>query len=207
LLNRIRKSIQPVTDGIALRFASSGLSPNTLTLMGFLAAAVAGIMYALYEYVDNSSYLYAGIILLISGFFDIVDGSLARVTNRVSKMGAFLDSTFDRVSEAVLFIGIMASGVVHPLLVVTALTLSFLVSYTRARGESIGINLQGIGIGERAERLLVLALFSIIAGIIDIQLVQYGIIIVALLAGVTFIHRLISIFSAVDRHSSSPPQP
>ncbi len=206
MLNRIRKSIQPVTDGIALRFASSGLSPNAFTLMGFFAAAVAGIMYALYEYVDNS-YLYAGIILLISGFFDIVDGSLARVTNRVSKMGAFLDSTLDRVSEAVLFIGIMASGVVHPLLVVTALTLSFMVSYTRARGESIGINLQGIGIGERAERLLVLALFSIIAGIIDIQLVQYGIIIVALLAGVTFIHRLLSIFSAVDRHSSSPPQP
>ncbi len=206
MLNRIRKSIQPATDGIALRFASSGLSPNAFTLMGFLTAAVAGIMYASYEYVDYS-YLYAGIILLISGFFDIIDGSLARVTNRVSKIGAFLDSTLDRVSEAVLFIGIMASGVTHPLFVVTALTLSFLVSYTRARGESMGINLQGIGIGERAERLLVLALFSIIAGIMDIQLVQYGIIIVALLAGVTFIHRLLSIFSAVDQHSSSHPQP
>ncbi len=206
MLNKIRKDIEPLTNNLALRLASVGLSPNALTLIGFSLAVLTGIIYALHVYIPYA-YLYAGIMLLLSGFFDIVDGSVARVTKRVSDAGAFLDSTLDRVSEVALFIGILASNVVNPLLIALALSLSLLVSYSRARAESIGVNLQGIGIGERAERLIILAVSSIMAGIIAIELIQYGIVIIVVLAGITFAHRVLSFFNAMAQRSSSPPQP
>jgi len=160
-----------------------------------------------FKFIYTICYLYAGIALLTSGFFDIVDGSVARVTKKVSSIGAFLDSTLDRVSEVALFIGIIASNVMNPLLVALALALSLLVSYSRAKADSIGVNLQGIGIGERAERLIILAVSSIIASIISIELIQYGIIIIVILAGITFVHRILSVFNAMAQRSSSPPQP
>ena len=206
MLNRIRKDIEPLTNSLALRLASTGLSPNTWTLLGFFSALLAGVLYALNSYIQYA-YLYAGIALLTSGFFDIVDGSVARVTKKVSSIGAFLDSTLDRVSEVALFIGIIASNVMNPLLVALALSLSLLVSYSRAKADSIGVNLQGIGIGERAERLIILAVSSIIASIISIELIQYGIIIIVILAGITFVHRILSVFNAMAQRSSSPPQP
>ncbi len=206
MLNRIRKDIEPLTNDLALRLASTGLSPNTWTLLGFSSALLAGVLYALNAYIPYA-YLYAGIALLTSGFFDMVDGSVARVTKKVSSIGAFLDSTLDRVSEVALFIGIMASNTMNPLLVALALALSLLVSYSRAKADSIGVNLQGIGLGERAERLMVLAVSSIIASIISIELIQYGIMIIVILAGITFVHRVLSVFNAMAQRSSSPPQP
>lgn len=206
MLNRIRKDIEPLTNSLALRLASTGISPNTWTLIGFICALIAGILYAYNAYIPYA-YLYAGIALLASGFFDIVDGSVARVTKKVSSIGAFLDSTLDRISEVALFIGIIASNVMNPLLVALALSLSLLVSYSRARAEGIGVNLQGIGIGERAERLIILAVSSILASIISIELIQYGIVIIVILAGITFAHRVLSVFNAMARRSSSPPQP
>lgn len=205
MLNKIRKDIEPLINSFALRLASVGLSPNALTLIGFSLAVLAGIIYALNAYISYA-YLYAGITLLLSGFFDIIDGSVARVTKRVSDAGAFLDSTLDRVSEVALFIGILASNVVNPLLIALALSLSLLVSYSRARAEGVGVNLQGIGIGERAERLIILAVSSIIASIIATELMQYGIVIIVILAGITFAHRILSFFNAMAQRSSSPPQ-
>ncbi|MGD0013026.1 MAG: hypothetical protein ABSD56_01170, partial [Bryobacteraceae bacterium] len=79
--------------------------------------------------------------------------------------GAFLDSTLDRVAEVAIFLGILAGGLAPPMLVLSALSLSFLVSYTRAKGDALGIRLSGVGIGERSERLLILAIASIGIGV------------------------------------------
>ncbi|MEM2965486.1 MAG: CDP-alcohol phosphatidyltransferase family protein, partial [Candidatus Nitrosocaldaceae archaeon] len=134
---------------------------------------------------------YGGIALLVSGFVDMIDGSVARVTKRVSKKGAFLDSTLDRVSEVAIYAGILYSNVANDMLVLVAITSSLLVSYARARAESLGIELKGIGIGERAERLLILSIASILS-IIKIEMLNYGIALICIIAIITFIQRIIA---------------
>ncbi len=190
MLNRLRDKIEPIMNSIGNNLASTGISPNAWTVIGFLIAIVSGIVYALNNYIQFSM-LYGGIILLIAGFVDMIDGSVARVSKRVSKKGAFLDSTLDRVSEVIIYAGILYGGI-NSILVLAAITTSLLVSYTRARAESLGIELKGIGIGERAERLLILAITSIIASITNnIMIIEYGLIIIAIIAGITFLHRVI----------------
>jgi len=184
MLNNFREGLKPTLQKIGTLFASTGLSANFWTAVGLVFAFASAVVYALhFEY----SFVIGGILLLISGFFDIVDGQVARVTGKTSKKGAFLDSVFDKIAEVAIFLGILIGGYgVDGYLVLLAITLSLLVSYTRARAESLGVQLQGIGIGERAERLLVIAIIGI-AGFLN-----YAVIIVIIIAGITFIQRIIA---------------
>ena len=93
---------------------------------------------------------------------------------------------FDKIAEVAIFLGILIGGYSEGYVVLLAITLSLLVSYTRARAESLGVQLQGIGIGERAERLLVIAIVGITG------FLNYAVIIVAIIAGITFIQRIIA---------------
>ncbi|MGI0068812.1 MAG: CDP-alcohol phosphatidyltransferase family protein, partial [Nitrosopumilaceae archaeon] len=113
---------------------------------------------------------------------------VARITGKTSKKGAFLDSIFDKIAEVSIFLGILVGGYSEGYLVLLAITLSLLVSYTRARAESLGIQLQGIGIGERAERLLVIA----IIGMAGAEFLNYAVVIVVIIAGITFIQRIVT---------------
>lgn len=189
MLNKIRTKVEPFINSLSNKLANS-VSPNTLTVIGFLVSIVSGIFYGLYNML-NYALLYGGITLLISGFFDVIDGSVARVSNKLTKRGAFLDSTLDRVAEVVIYAGIIYSGVADKLLTLFAITFSLLVSYTRARAESLGVELKGVGIGERAERLLILAIVSILADTLGSVLMNYGIAIIFILASITFIQRVI----------------
>lgn len=133
-------------------------------------------------------------MLLISGFFDIVDGSVARVLKKTTTRGAFLDSNFDKISEALIFIGIAIGGLANPILAMIALATSILVSYLRARAESLGIELKGIGIGERAERLLVLA----ICGLIPIsESIQWGVVIIIIISAISFVQRFMYVIKRI----------
>jgi archaetidylinositol phosphate synthase len=183
VLNNLRDSLQPLLEKIGKGFAATGLSPNFWTGVGIVFAIASAIVYGLNI---EFALIIGGIFLLISGFFDIVDGQVARVTNKSSKKGAFLDSVFDKIAEVLIFLGILISGLVEPYLVLLAITLSLLVSYARARAESLEIKLQGIGIGERAERLLVIAIVGMIG------FMEYAIMIVIIIAGITLIQRIIA---------------
>ena len=107
--------------------------------------------------------LAAGLTVIVAGFFDILDGFLARHINRATRFGAFFDSTMDRLSEAALLVSIVVFSLVsnrpdiEALLVCLVLTSSFLVSYTRARAEGLGLDCQ-VGLFTRAERIIVLTL-------------------------------------------------
>jgi len=181
MLNNLRESLKPVLQKVGKTFAATGLSPNVFTAIGLVFAFIASIVYGIgFEY----SLVIAGVVLLISGFFDIVDGQVARYTNKMSKKGGFLDSIFDKIAEVAIFFGILVGNYTEPYLVFLAITLSLLVSYTRALSDSAGIKMEGIGIGERAERLLVVAIIGII-GFIDI-----AIIIVIVIASVTLVQRV-----------------
>ena len=136
--------------------SKSRLKPTTLTFIG-LAISI-GAAYA----IAIGYFLLGGALVLVSGLFDLLDGALARFTKQSTKFGAILDSTFDRVSEAVIFCGLLiwlmrggaTSGIV---LVFAALIGSFLVSYIRARAEGLGLECH-VGLFTRAERVIVLAL-------------------------------------------------
>ena len=181
MLNNLRESLKPYLQSIGKVFASTGISPNVWTVIGLIFAFVSSLIYGLkFEY----SLILGGAILLISGFFDIVDGQVARYTNKITKSGGFLDSVFDKIAEVSIFFGILIGGYAEPYLVFLAVTLSLLVSYTRAIADTLTIKLQGIGIGERAERLLVIAIIGMIG------FMEIAIIIVIIIAAITLIQRL-----------------
>lgn len=183
MLNNLRHWLQPYLEKIGSGFAATGLPPNFWTGVGIAFAFASAIAYGLNI---EFALIIGGVLLLVSGFFDIVDGQVARVTNKTSKKGAFLDSIFDKIAEVLIFFGILIGGFAEPHLVLLAITLSLLVSYTRARAESLGIKLQGIGIGERAERLLVIAIIGMIG------FMEYAIVIVIVIAGITLIQRILA---------------
>ncbi|HEY7756636.1 MAG TPA: CDP-alcohol phosphatidyltransferase family protein [Nitrososphaeraceae archaeon] len=191
MLNRFREKLIPISTLIGNNFGSLGLSPTFWSMIGFGFAILSSIFFGLTNFLNQQgiefpSQIFASILLLISGFFDIVDGSVARVMKKSTTKGAFLDSNFDKVSEALIFIGIAIGGLSNPILAMIALSTSILVSYLRAKAESLGIELKGVGIGERAERLLILS----ICGFIPISgSIQWGVIIIILISGFSFLQR------------------
>ena len=182
MLNNLRGSLRPALEKIGKGFAATGLSPNFWTVVGLIIALSSAVVYGMGV---EFGLIIGGILLLVSGFFDMVDGQVARVTGKTSKKGEYLDSMFDKISEVAIFLGILIGGYAEPYVVLLAITLSLLVSYARAKSDLINIKLQGIGIGERAERLLVIAIVGII-GFMD-----YAVVIVIIIAGITLIQRMI----------------
>jgi archaetidylinositol phosphate synthase len=193
LLNKLRNLLEPTLTRIGATFASTGLSANFWTGLGLAVSVLAAIAYTSNAFVNldwtpwNFAAVIGGIFLLVSGFFDIVDGSVARITKRISNKGAFLDSVFDKIAEVIIFGGIALGQLADSFWCLVALGLSLLVSYTRARAESLGGKLKGIGIGERAERLLIIA----IIGMIPVrEAMQWALIIVSIVAGITLAQRM-----------------
>jgi archaetidylinositol phosphate synthase len=185
--------LEPTLTRIGATFASTGLSANFWTGLGLALSVLAAIAYTSNAFVNldwtpwNFAAVIGGIFLLVSGFFDIVDGSVARITKRISNKGAFLDSVFDKIAELIIFGGIALGQLADSFWCLVALGLSLLVSYTRARAESLGGKLKGIGIGERAERLLIIA----IIGMIPVrEAMQWAVIIVSIVAGITLAQRM-----------------
>lgn len=193
MLNKLRNLLEPTLTRIGATFASTGLSANFWTGLGLAVSVLAAFAYTSNAFVNldwtpwNFAAVIGGIFLLVSGFFDIVDGSVARITKRISNKGAFLDSVFDKIAEVIIFGGIALGQLADSFWCLVALGLSLLVSYTRARAESLGGKLKGIGIGERAERLLIIA----IIGMIPVrEAMQWAMIIVSIVAGITLAQRM-----------------
>ena len=156
---RVRSAVTPIAVGAG----RLGFTPNTLTITGFLISILAAAVAA------NGAWVGAALLVVFGGSFDMLDGGLARAQNRVTRFGAFLDSTLDRWGEGVVYIGIVAGAsaagyVAGAVLAALAAVCSFQVSYTRAKAESL--NLHGeVGIAPRAERLVVLTAGLLAAGL------------------------------------------
>ncbi|MBI4352295.1 MAG: CDP-alcohol phosphatidyltransferase family protein [Candidatus Omnitrophica bacterium] len=141
---------------IAGVLSRAGLSPNVSTCCGFSLAAAAGF------FVYKGWFLWAGGLLLLSGFFDLMDGAIARLSNRVSPFGGILDSSLDRYGDgfvlgALLFYCLFQGNTVSAFLAISSLWGSFMISYVRARAECV-IPECRVGFWERGERLVALAL-------------------------------------------------
>ena len=135
-------------------FRDSPITPNMLTLFGLLITGVGALLVA------TGHLLTGGLVLAFAGFFDIFDGALARAAGKVYRYGAFLDSTVDRYSEGVVYLGILIYFLdqhdgLRPIMVLIALAGSFLVSYVRARAQSLGFTCD-VGILARPERVVII---------------------------------------------------
>ncbi|HEX2756088.1 MAG TPA: CDP-alcohol phosphatidyltransferase family protein [Candidatus Limnocylindrales bacterium] len=165
----LRARVRGLALPVALAFGKMGLTPNALTVLGFGISVVAAIA------ATQQAWILAGLLVIFGGVFDLFDGALARATNRVSRLGAFLDSVFDRAGEAVLYLGI-AIGCLdlnyHPgaILAATAMGASFMVSYTRAKSESLGFTpgtgMANVGVAPREVRLILLTIGLLITGVL-----------------------------------------
>jgi CDP-diacylglycerol--glycerol-3-phosphate 3-phosphatidyltransferase len=177
-----------VEQPVARLFARLGLTPNLVTLIGLVIAGSGAYMIAIGQWWG------AGLIVLFAGVFDMFDGALARATGKASDFGALLDSTIDRVSEAVVLLGLLAYYLstdddLGSILVYVALVGSIMVSYMRARSEGLGIECK-VGVMTRPERVAAVGIGLIVGHWLPIVvLVVLGAI--GTLTTVTAIHRLV----------------
>jgi len=176
-LTEVRKALAYRFTEPVVRFLSkTPITPSAITWFGFLLTVGAAAL------IITGHLLAAGLVVLIAGFFDILDGALARLTNQVTRFGAVLDSTLDRLSEAVLLIGILVlyageQSLTGILLASVALIGSLLVSYIRARAEALGLECQ-VGLFTRAERVIVLVLGLVLNQIDNALIIALAIIVV-----------------------------
>jgi archaetidylinositol phosphate synthase len=190
VLNKFRKSLQPILEKIGFLFSSIGLSPNTLSLIGFIITIISSIIFGINNLQLDPTINFSAIgslVLLAGGFFDVIDGSVAKITKRTSRKGSFLDSTLDKISETIIFLGIAIGEFANPILCLLAVSSSLLVSYIRSRAETFGIDLSGVGFGERAERILILAVMGLLS---FPHSLEYGVIIVIGISMITIIQRI-----------------
>lgn len=175
-----------IVDGLAL----TRISPNVLTFMGLLINIGAAVLFG-FANADNQRrlFMYAGLVIIGAGIFDMVDGRVARATGQVTTFGGFFDSVIDRYSDLALFFGLLvyyarANRFFYIVLVAVVMTGSVMVSYTRARAESL-IGQCKVGFMERPERIVLViigALFNRMGPVLWV---------IAVLSNITVVHRIL----------------
>jgi CDP-diacylglycerol--glycerol-3-phosphate 3-phosphatidyltransferase len=189
----LRARVRGLAEPVGRALARLGLSPNALTIIGFLIACVAALA------AGARIWPLAGFLILFGGIFDMFDGLVARATGKVSKAGAFMDSTFDRWGEGVVYVGITAGGILAgddlaAVLAAAAMTSAFMVSYARARSESLGFapgkGMANVGLAPREVRLVVLAAGVALAGV-NLAILGFTLGLITVLATITTIQRIV----------------
>jgi len=197
----VGKSCRVLLHAIVRGLALTRISPNPLTFFGLVINIIAAILFG-YASGDRQPrmFFYAGLVIIAAGVFDMVDGRVARATNQVTTFGAFFDSVIDRYSDIALFFGLLVyyarnNHFFYLVLVGIVMTTSVMVSYTRARAESL-IPSCKVGFLERPERIVLViigALFNRMAPVLWV---------IAVLSTITVIHRIIFTYQ-----QTTPPLP
>jgi CDP-diacylglycerol--glycerol-3-phosphate 3-phosphatidyltransferase len=179
----IRDGVRRIMAGIARGAVALRLTPNAITMIGLVPAVLGGWAFA------GGRVRLGGLFLILSGFMDLLDGAVARVTGGESKGGALLDSTIDRYAEIAVYLGLALyyRDSVWPLLgVILALGGSLMVSYVKARAEGLGLTCD-VGMLQRPERLVILMAGALIGP----RCLVWAVYLIAVLANVTALERLI----------------
>jgi phosphatidylinositol phosphate synthase len=196
----VYRTISPLTDWLVLH----KVHPNLLTTLGFLVTMSSAFFF------HQHHVHIAGFMILLGGFFDIIDGRVARLSGMGSKFGAFYDSTLDRVSEIAVFFGILSLyndyrlrlgdvGMIY--LIMLAMAGSLMVSYTRGRAEALGLDCR-VGLMPRAERVVLIGLSSLLFGEMwDGLALKVVIGLLAVLTNLTAFQRIIWVY----RHARGVP--
>jgi archaetidylinositol phosphate synthase len=192
MLAKFKGKIQSLLTLAAKATHKMGLTPNMVSVIGLCLILLSAFAYSMREL------LFAAILLFFAGFCDVLDGIVARLYEEMTEFGAFLDSLMDRYGDAIVLAGMTIGGLCHVESGLAAIIGSLLVSYTRARAETIGIKMESIGLAERAERLLILLVSSITA-IFWPPALELGVILVALLTNFTVLQRTLYVYRTLKR--------
>src|SRR3954470_29159 len=194
-----RVLLYAIVRGLAL----TRISPNVLTFLGLVINVVAAVLFG---FASNGNqqrmFLYAGLVIIGAGIFDMVDGRVARATGQVTQFGAFFDSVIDRYSDVALFFGLLvyyarANRFFYLVLTALVMVTSVMVSYTRARAESL-IGSCKVGFMERPERIVLIiigALFNRMGPVLWV---------LAVLSTITVIHRIAYTYQRTRELESAP---
>ena len=202
----LKKGALRVIEPAISFLARNNVSPNTITTVGTLLTVAAGVVYA------TGHIMTAGWIMAVTAFFDVVDGEVARRTGRSTVFGAFYDSSLDRVADGALMAGLTvfyATNPIHHNLYMMVVCLcgiigTFLVSYTRARAESLGIDAK-VGVMQRPERIVLLSAPQALFGLFWNGWVLIGIIVLlTVTAWITAVQR-IAFVHRNTRHADNKP--
>ena len=211
----VRTRVRGWAVPVALAFGRIGLTPNALTLIGFVGTCVAAWLAA------SQQWIAAGILVIAFGIFDLFDGTLARATGRASKFGAFLDSTLDRTGESLVLVGIAVGAAAADFIVGVvaaglALTFASGVTYSRARAESLGVR-GDVGFAPREVRLVLLAVTLVITGfvgglgssddifpapLIGAIAIASGLGLIAALSAITIVQRIFHVRRQLEQENS-----
>lgn len=189
----VYRVLNPLTDWMVAR----RIHPNLLTTIGFFVTCLAGIMFSAHHVRT------AGALVLLGGIFDIFDGRVARLSGLGSKFGAFYDSTLDRISEVIVFLGLLSLyndyrlelgdvGMIY--LIMLAMAGSQMISYTRARAEALGLDCR-VGLMPRAERIVLIGLSALFFGESNHGVVlKVVIVLLAVLTNLTAFQRIVWVY-------------
>ncbi|MEO8648976.1 MAG: CDP-alcohol phosphatidyltransferase family protein, partial [Acidobacteriota bacterium] len=153
----IGRGAMSIINAMVRALSSAGVHPNILTTIGVSINVGCGVLFGLGEF------FWAGIVLIVANVFDMLDGNVARKSGNVTRFGGFLDSSLDRLSDMVVFLGIMVfyagnspqHSLLHVILAGVAMIASVMVSYTTARSEGLGVR-ANVGFLQRPERVVLL---------------------------------------------------
>ena len=194
LTDWVRDKGSVITYPIGRILGRLGIHPNVVTFAGFVLNIIAGAV------LSTGSYIIGGVLVIFASSVDALDGALARVSDKKTRFGAFLDSTLDRLSEGALFFGLLMWFVKENMVLETYLIYfvvlgSIMVSYTRARAEGLGFECK-VGILTRMERIAVLSLGLLLGWIRLILLIML------VLTWVTFLQRAISVYKTAEEQKN-----
>ena len=208
---RVKDGFVALIGPVARALIRADVAPNTITTLGTLLVIGSGVAFG------SGAIRAGGVLLLSSGIFDLLDGQVARQGGKMTTFGAFYDSTLDRVGEGAVFTGLIFYFLTGPLPAelkpraiaagLLALVASFLVSYTRARAEALGVE-NRVGIAARAERLLLLGIPTLVFGAGPGRqgvLLFWIVAVLAIVSAITVIQRMVHV--ARVAHSTPPPSP
>lgn len=208
LLGALEKPFYAAVDPLVARLIRSGVRPNTITTVGTGLVLVSAVAFGF------GHIRIGGLLLLLSGVADTLDGQVARGGAMVTRFGAFYDSTLDRVGDGATFIGIgaffltapdVAHRVAATIACMVAILSSLLVSYARARAEGLGLDCK-VGIAQRAERVVLVGVASLVFGAgPGAVLLEAIVALLAVASVITVVQRFVYVYRAANGTQEAPP--
>ncbi len=191
MLERFRPVLKIILEPIAKRI---NIDPNIVTLCSPIIATISALSFS------YGNLIFGGIFIFLSGLLDVFDGAIARYHQKTSRFGAFLDSTMDRFSDAIIIIGLILGGYTTWIMGILAIHSSLTVSYVRASAESKGIPCN-VGIGERAVRLIILMIGAIMGTYIDRIYMSFAILILVFISYITVVQRIYYVWKFTKKNN------
>ena len=189
MLTKFKQRVQLQLTSVAKSLHNLGLSPNHVSILGIILAVLSAITYWQWQ-LNSLLLILAPLLMLASGLLDALDGALARTYGEATNFGEFFDSLLDRYADTVILCGIILGGLTELSWGLAALVGSLLVSYARARAEAAGVKMESVGLAERAERIVLLALASFLS-FVWLDALCWGVLVLAVLTNLTVIQRAI----------------